>query len=73
MNNAKLTVRLPEQDLDFVREYARSHGMTLAALVHRFISQLRRSRMSGPTRDLAPITGLIPSDVDARDEFAGHH
>jgi len=72
MNDAKLTVRLPVGDLDFAKAYAREHGMTLTALVHRFFSQLRESQDSDIPRSLETITGLIPPDVNARDEYAAH-
>ena len=72
MKDAKLTIRLPAGELDFAKAYAREHNMTLTALVHRFFSQLRKSRNADIPRSLEAITGLIPPDVDARDEYAAH-
>ena len=72
MNDAKLTVRLPSGDLDFARAYAREHGMTLTSLILRFFSQLRRAQGADVPRSLEAITGLIPPDVNARDEYAAH-
>ena len=72
MNNAKLTIRLPASELDFAKAYAREHDMTLTALVHRFFSQLRKSQNADIPRSLEKITGLIPPDVNAKDEYATH-
>ena len=72
MKNAKLTIRLPAGELDFAKAYAREHDMTLTALVHRFFSQLRRSQDTDIPRSLEAITGLIPPDVDTRDEYVTH-
>jgi len=46
--------------------------MTLTALIHRFFSQLRKSQDPDVPRSLEAITGLIPPDVNARDEYAAH-
>lgn len=42
----KVSVSLPEDDIDFVDHYARDHGATRSAVMHEAVQMLRR-------RDLA--------------------
>ncbi len=41
METAKLTVRLPKQDLEFAEQYARARRITLSELVDRYLRRLR--------------------------------
>jgi hypothetical protein len=43
METAKLTVRLPKQDLEFAEQYARARRITLNELVDRLLRHLRNS------------------------------
>ena len=72
MKNAKLTVRLPEEDLEFAKQYARENKLTLTALVHRFFSRLRTARETEISPHLEPIVGLVPPDVNAAEEHRKH-
>ena len=72
MKDAKLTIRLEVDELEFAKAYAREHHMSLTALVHRFFSQLRRARDTGIPAGLEGISGLVPPDTDAREEHVAH-
>jgi hypothetical protein len=72
MKDAKLTLRLPAEELEFVKKYAREHRLTLTALVHRFFLELQRTQADEVPRSLTAIAGLVPSEVDVRDEYARH-
>ncbi len=41
METAKLTVRLPKQDLEFAEQYARARRTTVGELVDRYLRRLR--------------------------------
>lgn len=41
METAKLTVRLPKQNLEFAERYARAHRITVTKLVDQFFRGLR--------------------------------
>src|SRR3954462_4175960 len=41
METAKLTVRLPKTDLDFAKEYAQAHRITVTELIDRYLRSLR--------------------------------
>jgi len=72
-NRVKLTVRLPEENLDHLKRYAAEHGLTVTDVVDRFLTRLRES---GSGREVHPeverLSGLVPSDVDARALFHEH-
>lgn len=73
----KLTVRLPEENVDFVKRYAAEHGTTVTDVLDRYLSRLRESDVVGqPEARIDPkveqISGLVPSDVDARGLYHEH-
>lgn len=72
MHSAKLTVRLPPSDIEFAKGYAREHGFSLTALIHRYLSRLRSSEGSRVPPEVAAITGIVPSDVDAKAGYVRH-
>ena len=71
METVKLTVRLPKSDLEFAKQYAQAHRITVTELIDRFLRSLR-----GGTGEIHPevekITGLISADVDAKAEYREH-
>lgn len=58
METAKLTVRLPKRDLEFAKEYAQAHRITVTELIDRYLNQVSpwRSRGNplGGRADLGP-------------------
>ena len=69
----KLTVRLPEDSLAFLKKYAADHGLTVTEVVDRYLRRLRA--FSSRTRvheRVVRVSGLLPPEVDARDEYATH-
>lgn len=63
---AKLTVRLPREDLEFVKRYAKEQGLTVTEILKRYLTRLREGVES---REIHPevekISGLVPPEVDA--------
>ena len=75
MNDARMTIRLPGDALDFARQYARESRMTLSELVLRYFERLREInlRKSGAVpRSVAKVAGIIPADVDVESEYRAH-
>ena len=70
MPTRKLTVRLPEEDIDFAKKFAARHGLTLTELIDRYFKQLqsRQDRRLHP--DIIHFSGIIPLDVDTKNEYA---
>lgn len=69
---AKLTIRLPKTDVDFAKAYAKAHGITVTEVIDRYLRRMRSLEQRSPAPEIAAITGLVPSDVDAEDEYERH-
>lgn len=71
---AKLTVRLPTENLEFVKRYAAEHGVTVTDILNRFLTRLREGEVQN---DIHPsverLRGLIPTDLDTSDARALYH
>ena len=72
METTKLTIRLPKDEVEFAKEYAARHGVTVTALIDRYLRRLRGEK-AGPIHPLVKaISGVVPSGVDARAEYRSH-
>lgn len=69
---AKLTVRLPREDLEFARRYARANNLTVTEVIDRYLRRLRALEHDQLSPELDEITGLVPADVDAAAARAEH-
>lgn len=69
MATRKLTIRLPEEDIEFAKKYASKHGITLTELIDRYLKQLRRRPEGGIHPDIQRFSGIIPEDIDAPKEY----
>lgn len=67
----KLTVRVPREHLEAAKAYARQHGVTLTEVIDRYLRALQSSRVE-PSKEVAAITGLVPSNIDAASEYRDH-
>ena len=72
MHDAKLTVRMPAEDLNFAKDYAQAHGVTMTDLILRFFRGLREERREAIHPEIQAITGLLPQKIDARAEHRKH-
>lgn len=70
---AKLTVRLPRKDLDFVKRYAKEHGITVTEILSRYLTRLREGAEEHTIHpDIQEISGLVPPEVDATALYQEH-
>ena len=72
MDSTKLTIRLPRQDVDFAKAYAKAHGLTVTEIIDRYLRRMRALAEQTPSPELDFITGLVPGDIDAEDEHRRH-
>jgi Family of unknown function (DUF6364) len=71
METVKLTVRLPKGHLEFAKQYAQKHRITVTELIDRYLRSLRDG--TGAIRsEVEDIAGLIPPEVSARAEYREH-
>jgi hypothetical protein len=72
MESAKLTVRLPKRDLEFAKQYAQAHRITVTELIDRYLRSLQTRGGAAIHPAVEKISGLIPADVDAISEYREH-
>ena len=68
----KLTIRLPREDVEFAKAYAKAHGLTVTEVIDRYLRRLRAVTAGERSPELDAITGLVPADVDAEEEYRRH-
>ncbi len=72
MATAKLTVRLPKEEIEFAKQYAQEHQVTVADLFDRYLRRLQDASGSTIHPEVEKISGLVPSDVDAKELYSEH-
>ncbi len=72
-SRSKLTVRLPDESLDFIKRYASQHGLTVTEILSRYLIRLRESTQGGDVHPkIARISGLVPTQADAEALYHEH-
>lgn len=71
-NTSKLTIRLPSEDVAFVKNYAKANGLSVTEVIDRYLRRMRMLDNQAPPPALEEITGLVPSDVDVEAEVRKH-
>lgn len=72
VETVKLTIRLPRADVEFAKDYARAHGLTVTEVIDRHLRRMRELEQRSPSPALEAITGLVPSEVDVKEEYRRH-
>ena len=75
METQKLTVRLPQDDLQFIKQFALEHNVTVTELIRRYFSRLRQQAKPSIDPKLRKITGILPTHIDtsnARQNYADY-
>lgn len=67
METQKLTVRLPQDDLRFIKQFAVDHNLTVTELIRRHFIRLRQQETDHISPKLQQITGILPQDLDLKD------
>lgn len=72
-SKTKLTVRLPDENLEFVKRYAKEHGVSVTEVLERFLTRLQTAETRRPLHPkVERLSGLVPADVDARALYHEH-
>jgi NRPS condensation-like uncharacterized protein len=72
VETTKLTTRLPKQDVEFAKAYARAHGMTLTEVLARYLRRMRALQDSELSPEVEAMSGLVPEGVDVEAEYRRH-
>ena len=68
----KLTIRLTPECIAFVKEYARTHSMTVTEVIQRSLDRLQSREKSPIHPEVARFSGLVPENVDALSDYADY-
>ena len=71
-DTVKLTIRLPAEDVEFVKSYARAHHISVTEVIDRGLRRMRVAQPEELLPDIDFITGLIPTDSDAMASYRAH-
>lgn len=66
---AKMTIRLPEEDLVGAKRYAMKHRLTLSGLVVRYFERLRMEDSDSLPGEIAEVAGTLPRRLDVRGAY----
>lgn len=72
METAKLTIRLPRQEVEFAKGYAKAHGITVTEVIDRLLRGMQALERTALHPEIEAISGLVPPDVDVQSEHRGH-
>ncbi len=70
MSTTRLTVNLPESEINFLKQYAKKNQTTIPQLFNRWIKNLKTQSQLHP--DIKRFTGIIPEDVDLDQAITDH-
>ena len=65
IETSKLTIRLPVEDVDFVKRYAKANGLSVTEVIDRYLRRMRLLSSEATPAALDEITGLLPADMNA--------
>ncbi len=69
IETSKLTIRLPVEDVEFVKRYAKANGLSVTEVIDRYLRRMRLLDSESPPAALDEITGLLPADLDVDAEM----
>lgn len=72
METAKLTLRLPKADVEFAKQYAKLHGITVTELIDRYFRQLQTLTEPGIHPEVEKITGILPPEINVQAEYGDY-
>ena len=73
LGRSKLTVRLPDESIEFVKRYAAQHGITVTEVLGRYLTRLRESTRIGDIHpNVKQVSGLVPSELNAEALYHDH-
>ncbi|ROO24076.1 DUF6364 family protein [Salinisphaera japonica] len=69
IETSKLTIRLPVEDVKFVKRYAKANGLSVTEVIDRYLRRMRLLDSEARPTALDEITGLLPPDMDVDAEM----
>lgn len=63
-DTTKLTIRLPRDQVEFVKRFAKASGLTVTEVISRYLDHLRAQTPGELSEELRKVVGIIPSGTD---------
>ena len=64
MPTTRLTIDLPESEMDFLTKYAKKNKTTVKKLIDRWVRSLKAKSKTVIHPEIEKFTGIIPKDID---------
>lgn len=74
-DTTKLTIRLPREQVQFLKAFAAAHELTATEVISRYLRRLAQRQnlaLSELSPELREFIGSIPADVDWKAERDAH-
>ena len=63
---------VPAEEVAFVKQYARQHGLTVTEVLYRYLQRLRAAGEESIYPEVEKLFGLLPPDLDAKLDYYRH-
>ena len=63
-DTTKLTIRLPTWQVEFVKRFAKNHGVTVTEVVSRYFEKLQSDTEHELHPEVQKMVGILPPDAD---------
>lgn len=63
-DTTKLTIRLPREQVEFAKRFAKANGLTVTDVIGRYLQRLQDQSPGELSPEVREIIGLIPSGID---------
>jgi hypothetical protein len=63
-DTTKLTIRLPREQVQFVKRFAKANGLTVTEVISRYLERLQEKTPEELSPEVQWLVGLIPEDAD---------
>lgn len=71
-DTTKLTIRLPREQVEFLKAFAEANGLTATEVIARYLQHLAERRLDTLSPEVREFVGSIPADFDWEAERAAH-
>lgn len=67
-----ITIHIAKPKMSFLKDYSKRHQISTSQLIDDLIEQLRISEEYQLHPQIREISGLLPAEIDGKDEYSAH-
>lgn len=71
-DTVKLTVRLPREQIEFAKRFAKANGLTVTEVISRYFARLQQQSPTELSAEVMRVVGLLPPDIDEKAVYRDH-